>query len=259
MKIALTDKVAVVTGGSRGIGEAIAEAFALSGADVVIVSRRSEKLAAAAKRINELAGSKKASWVAANVSDPAGLEQVLSHCSQRYGAVHILVNGAAANPYFGPTADIEVQALKKILDVNLASVHMWISAFWSKFWKDSAESASCINIASIGGMVVERGIGLYNVSKAGVIHLTRQFANELGPRVRVNSISPGLVKTEFARALWEGWGDKIAQTLPLARLGEPSDISGAALFLASDEMSGWITGTNIVVDGGAMVRSSSID
>ncbi len=257
MEITLAHKVAVVTGGSRGIGEAIAELFAMCGADVVLVSRRPEKLTAAAQRINELTGSDRATWVATNVSDRGGLEEVVSLCRDRYGKVDILVNGAAANPYFGPTMEIGGSAVRKILEVNLEAAQMWISEFWSAFWADSAGTASCINIASIGGMVVEGGIGFYNVSKAAIIHLTRQLACELGPRVRVNSISPGLVKTEFARALWEGWGDQVAKSLPLGRLGEPNDISGVALFLASD-LSGWMTGANIVVDGGALVRAASI-
>ena len=256
MEITLTNKVAVVTGGSRGIGEAIAEQFALSGAHVVLVSRRAERLEAAALRINDLIGAERVTWVATNVAHSDGISEVIAHCRSHFGYVHILVNGAAANPYFGPVVEIEHPALKKILEVNIESLQMWIAEFWSNFWSASSGTASCINIASIGGMIVENGIGMYNVSKAGVIHLTRQLANELAPRVRVNSISPGLVRTEFARALWESWGDQIAQRLPLGRIGEPKDISGAALFLAS-EMSSWITGTNIVVDGGALVRGDS--
>ncbi len=256
MDVSLNNKVAVITGGSRGIGEAIAEIFAQSGATVVLVSRKPENLVATSQRINEMVGGERVGWVAANVSDPVGLEQVISYCKSKYGFAHILVNGAAANPYYGSTVDIERSAVRKILEVNLEAVQMWTSEFWSAFWKDSTEHASCINIASIGGMIIEQGIGFYNVSKAGLIHLTRQLANELAPRVRVNSISPGLVRTEFARTLWENWGDRLANSLPLGRIGEPSDISGVALFLACD-LSGWMTGANIVVDGGALVRSTS--
>ncbi|TAN24814.1 MAG: SDR family oxidoreductase [Actinomycetota bacterium] len=256
MEISLSNKVAVITGGSSGIGEAIAESFALSGATVILVSRKSEKLRAAAQKINNKAGAEKASWIAANVSDPAGLQHVVAQCKGEFGFVDILVNGAAANPYFGSTVNLELSAMRKILEVNLEAVQMWTSEFWSNFWSRGQRPASSINIASIGGMIVGEGIGFYNVSKAGVIHLTRQLANELAPDVRVNSISPGLVKTEFARALWEKWGEQLAESLPLKRIGEPKDISGAALFLASD-LSGWITGTNLVVDGGALVRGLS--
>lgn len=258
MEISLTNKVAVVTGGSRGIGEAISELLARSGARVVIVSRKPEKLLAASERINSRIGSDQVVWVAANVSDPAGLREVVSSCRREYGFVDILVNGAAANPHFGPVVEIEPSAARKTLQVNLESVQMWVSEFWSNFWRGSGRAASCINIASIGGMTVEEGIGFYNVSKAALIQLTKQLAYELAPSVRVNSISPGLVKTEFARALWEGSGEAIAQRLPLRRLGEPKDIAGAALFLAS-ELSLWVTGTNIVVDGGALVRSFPSD
>ncbi len=256
MEISLSNKVAVITGGSSGIGEAIAESFAFSGARVLLVSRKSEKLRAAAQKINQGVGADKASWIAANVSDPSGLQHVVAHCKREFGFVDILVNCAAANPYFGSTVSIELSAMRKILEVNLEAVQMWTSELWSNFWSNSQRPASCINIASIGGMIVEQGIGFYNVSKAGVIHLTRQLANELAPGVRVNSISPGLVKTEFARALWERWGEQLAESLPLKRIGEPQDVSGAALFLASD-LSRWITGTNLVVDGGALVRGLS--
>ncbi|NNN19937.1 MAG: SDR family oxidoreductase [Acidimicrobiaceae bacterium] len=257
MEISLRGKVAVITGGSSGIGEAIAETFALSGANVVLVSRKAEKARLAAEKINRLVGHKKAVWIAANVSDPEGLQSVVDSCKSNFGFVNILVNGAAANPYFGQTVNIERSVMRKILEVNLEAVEMWISEFWSNFWSQSHETASCINIASIGGLTVESGIGFYNVSKAGIIHLTKQLANELAPRVRVNSISPGLVRTEFARALWENWEDQLAKILPLGRIGEPRDITGAALFLAS-ELSSWVTGTNIVVDGGALVRSVSL-
>lgn len=257
MNISLNDRVAVISGGSRGIGAAIASAYAGAGAKVVIVSRKADSLAETADRINTEVGSESVIGIAANSADPAGLERVLDYCKEAFGYVDVLVNCAAANPYFGPLSGIGTSAVRKILEVNLESVQLWISQFWAHFWSTSELTASCINIASIGGMSVESGIGFYNVSKAGVIHLTRQFAYELSPRVRVNSISPGLVRTDFARALWENGEETIAKALPLRRIGEPGDIAGPALFLASD-MSSWITGINLVVDGGALIRGLSL-
>lgn len=254
MEISLEGRHAVVTGGSRGIGFAIADVLAGCGARVLLVARKADELNRAVDAINAGSAVPRAVGFAGNVSDQAVLDDVISYCRDRFGSVEILVNAAAANPYFGPTVDISEAAMRKIFTINLESLHHWIAGFWHGFWKDASIQASCINIASVGGMGVEPGIGAYNASKAAVIHLTRQLANELAPNVRVNSISPGLVKTEFARALWEGREDDIASSLPLGRVGEPDDVAGAAIYLAGD-MSRWTTGCNIVVDGGAMVRS----
>lgn len=258
MDISLRDRVAVVTGGSRGIGGAIAEILAKCGAQVVVVARKEDQLKEFVNELNCSLGEVRVSWVAANVSDELALGGIVDFCTERFGYVDILVNGAAANPHFGPMHSIDSKAMKKILEVNLESAQAWISHFWTSFWRDSVRGASCINIASIGGIATEQGIGFYNVSKAALLHLTRQFASELGPRVRVNSISPGLVRTEFARALWENYESSFANKLPLGRIGEPADIAGAALFLASD-LSKWVTGTNVIVDGGALVKGFGLE
>lgn len=254
MDIGLKGRVALITGGSRGIGEAIAKAFAFNGVSVVIVARKEESLRRCAEQINQSVGEQRVVWIAANVTDGEGLARTQDFCRERFGFVDILVNGAATNPHFGPLVETDGPAAKKIWEVNVDAPQRWISAFWKDFWANSEMGVSCINIASVGGMVTEAGIGLYNVSKAALIHLTKQYASELGPRVRVNSISPGLVRTDFARALWEASESRLADTLPLGRIGEPEDISGAALYLASD-LSSWVTGTNIVVDGGALARN----
>ena len=164
-----------------------------------------------------------------------------------------LVNNAATNPYFGPIIDIDQGRADKTVRVNQSGYLEWTQAAWRAGMAD--HGGVVLNIASIGGLTVEGGIGWYNVTKAAVIHLTAQLAGELGPAVRVNAIAPGLVKTQLARALWEPGEEKIAQRLPSRRLGEPADIANAALFLCSDAAS-WITGETLVVDGGSLCIAS---
>jgi NAD(P)-dependent dehydrogenase (short-subunit alcohol dehydrogenase family) len=241
-------KVAVVTGGSRGIGRAIATRFAAEGASVMIASRNENSLRTTA---SEIAGE--VSWTVANAGDPEAAEACLAGTVARYGGVDILVNNAATNPYFGPTVDIDPARAVKTMTVNTLGPLSWIQAAWRA---GMCEAGGCVvNIASIGGFTVEPNIGFYNVTKAALIHLTAQLASELGPRVRVNAVAPGLVKTEMARALWEPIETAFSTTLPMRRLGEVYDIASAAFFLASDE-AGWITGHTLVVDGGATVSGA---
>lgn len=254
MEISLEEKVALITGGSRGIGRAIGELFARCGARVVLSSRKAESLEQACIEIEQATGSKSVSYVVGNAGNEEVPRRVVAEVLAQHGSLDVLVNNAGTNPHFGSVMDISPSQADKVTQVNLRGVLLWTQAAWNMYWKDEFESeGSVINMASIGGLSVDKGIAFYNVSKAGVIHLTRQMAAELGPRVRVNSISPGLVKTDMARALWETHGDAIGSALPLGRLGEPADIANAALFLASS-MSSWMTGENIVVDGGALVR-----
>jgi NAD(P)-dependent dehydrogenase (short-subunit alcohol dehydrogenase family) len=245
MDLRLDDKVALVTGGSRGIGLAIARGLAESGARVMISSRKADVLEAAAAGIDG-----EVAWYAANAGDPDAAEACVADTVERLGGLDILVNNAATNPYMGPIIDIGLGQADKTVQVNQRGVLVWTQAAWRAAMAE--HGGSVINIASIGGMSSDGMIGYYNVTKAAVIHLTRQLAFELGPAVRVNGIAPGLVKTDFARALWEGpGGAHVANGLPLKRLGEPEDIAGAAVFLSSDAAS-WITGQTIVVDGGAL-------
>jgi NAD(P)-dependent dehydrogenase (short-subunit alcohol dehydrogenase family) len=162
----------------------------------------------------------------------------------------VLVNNAATNPYMGRMIDIDLPRLDKTYDVNLRGAFVWSQLAWRAAME--ANGGSIINVASIGGMSVETSIGHYNVTKAALLHLSRSLAKELAPSVRVNAIAPGLVKTDMARALWEGNEEAVSAMVPLARLGEPSDIAAAALFLASDAAS-WVTGTALVVDGGMLL------
>jgi NAD(P)-dependent dehydrogenase (short-subunit alcohol dehydrogenase family) len=168
----------------------------------------------------------------------------------RFGRVDILVNNAAVNPYMGPSIDVDLPRFDKTVQVNLRGPLVWTQLAWNAWMKE--HGGSVINIASVGGLTGEPSIGIYNMTKAGLLHLTRSLAVDLGPGVRVNAIAPGLVKTDFARGLWEEHEELLGRRLPTQRLGEPEDIAGAALFLASD-LSSWMTGQVIVVDGGAMV------
>ncbi len=169
----------------------------------------------------------------------------------RFGDLDILVNNAGTNPYFGPMLDIDLARAQKTFEVNQLSVLTWTAAAVK-----AGLRGSVINIASVGGLSVEPNIGWYNVTKAAVLHITRQLSFELAPDIRVNALAPGLVKTKLAAALWEGPGeDRIAAHVPLRRLGVPDDVATAALFLAS-EASSWVTGQTFVVDGGTTLQPS---
>ncbi len=238
-------KVAVVTGASRGIGLATAEAFIKAGAEVVLVSRDEAVLAQVQQRLGE-----KSSYLAVNMGHIEDVGKVVDYVMTKYTKVDILVNNAAANPYFGNLADMGLTLEQKTLDVNLLGPFELIKLFYNSYMKDNG--GNIINVASVGGLQVEWNIGFYNVTKAALIHMTRQLGAEMGPKVRVNAIAPGLVKTKLAQILWEDNESEIAQRLPLKRIGIPEDIANIALFLASD-LSSWMTGQVIVVDGGASI------
>jgi NAD(P)-dependent dehydrogenase (short-subunit alcohol dehydrogenase family) len=250
MNLRLDGKVALVTGASKGIGLAIARGFADAGASVMLSSRKADRLEAAAATLKPDGGD--VAWFAANAGDEAAPEAATAATIERFGAVDILVNNAGTNPYMGPTLGISVSQMDKTHAVNQRAIVLWTAAVWHAWMRE--HGGSVINIASVGGMHVDQGaIGYYNVTKAAVLHLSKQLANEVAPNVRVNAISPGLVKTDFARALWEPNEAASASMIPMKRIGEPDDIGGAAVFLASDAAS-WITGQNLVVDGGALLR-----
>ncbi len=246
MDVRLDGRVALITGGSRGIGLAIAQEMAASGARVMISSRKAEGLEAAVATLDG-----EGAWFAANAGDPDDAAACVAATVERFGTVDILVNNAATNPYMGKTIDIDRPRLDKTISVNFAGPLMWTQLAWQASMRE--RGGTVLNIASIGGMSVETSIGAYNATKAALLHLTRTLAAELAPAVRVNAIAPGLVKTDMARALWEPNEAAIAKTLPMQRLGEPADIGHAAVFLCSDAAS-WITGTSLVVDGGALLH-----
>jgi NAD(P)-dependent dehydrogenase (short-subunit alcohol dehydrogenase family) len=253
MQTGLAGKTTVITGASRGIGKAIAMAFAGQGANVVLASRRQESLDAVAAEMAAKYPDVGVLAKAAHAGEPEQAAACIDAAVQRFGGIDVLVNNAGTNPHYGPLVDIEPAAAAKTVQVNQFAVVLWTQLAWKAGMQQ--HGGVVINMASIGGLLTEPGLGYYNATKAAVIHLTRQFATELAPNVRVNAIAPGVVRTHLARGLWENHEQQLAERLPLGRIGEPDDIADAALFLAGDA-SRWMTGQTLVVDGGATIRSS---
>jgi NAD(P)-dependent dehydrogenase (short-subunit alcohol dehydrogenase family) len=249
VEVSLHGKVAIVTGASRGIGWAIAANFAAAGAKVMLTSRKEAALEAAARGIDG-----ETAIHASNAGDPAAAAACVRATLERFGAVDVLVNNAATNPHFGATLEVDEGRYDKTFQVNLRGPVFWSKAVWDAWMKE--HPGVILNVASVGGLRAEYGLGVYNVTKAGLIHLTRQLAGELGP-TRVVGIAPGLVRTDFARVLVDTVGDTLAASLPTRRIGEPQDIADLATFLCSDRAS-WITGETYVIDGGAGVRSGAM-
>jgi NAD(P)-dependent dehydrogenase (short-subunit alcohol dehydrogenase family) len=250
MSTSLEGRVALVTGASRGIGLAIAHRLVDAGARVVISSRRQENLDEA---ISTFEDPSRVWAVAAHVGSRVEAQRLVAATIEHFGSLDILVNNAGTNPYFGPLVDIDDALMQKTYEVNQASIVTHTSAAWHHWMKE--HGGVVLNIASVGGLGPEPGIGWYNVTKAAVIHLTKQLAWELAPTVRVNAIAPGLVRTELARKLWDEHGESIATRIPLRRLGEPDDIAAMALMLVGDDSS-WTTGQTIVIDGGSTNQPS---
>jgi len=249
----LTGRVAIVTGSSRGIGRAIAERLAEHGARVVISSRKQPACEEVANAINERHGEERAIAIAASISDKAALQAMVDETMQRLGRIDVLVCNAASNPYYGPLGGIADDQFRKILDNNVLSNH-WLIQMCSPQMIERRDG-SIIIVSSIGGLRGSTTIGAYNVSKAADFQLARNLAHEFGPHgVRVNCIAPGLIRTDFARALWEDPKtlERATVGVPLRRIGEPDEIAGAAVYLAS-KASSFTTGQKIVCDGGAVI------
>jgi NAD(P)-dependent dehydrogenase (short-subunit alcohol dehydrogenase family) len=245
MEITLDGKVALVTGASKGIGKSIAATMAAAGAKVMINSRKLDALEAAR---SEMTGDVEV--FAMNAGDPGAGVAAVQATIERFGALDILVNNAAANPYYGPTLEVDEPRYDKTFQVNMKAPLFWSKAAWDLAFVD--RPGVIVNIASVGGLRTDGGgLGVYNVTKAALIHLTRQLAAELGP-TRVVGIAPGLVKTDFAKVLVDSFGDALARRMPTRRLGEPQDIANLVAFVASD-LGSWITGETYVIDGGAGV------
>jgi NAD(P)-dependent dehydrogenase (short-subunit alcohol dehydrogenase family) len=244
----LSGKVALVTGASRGIGSAIADSLAEHGAQVVLSSRKQADLDAEAARINEKHGEK-ATAIAAHAGRPEELERLVDAVMERFSRIDILINNAATNPYMGPVLGAELAAWDKTFEVNLRGVFILTRLVYGASMEQ--HGGAIVNVASIGGLRPGIGLGIYNVTKAGVIMLTRQLARELGGKVRVNAVAPGVIKTRFAEALWanEAILDRILAANPMGRIGVPEEVAAAVLFLASDAAS-YVNGEVLVVDGG---------
>lgn len=249
----LTGKVVLVTGSTKGIGLAIAEACAQFGARVVISSRKADRCDAVAAGIVEAGGQAVA--IPCNVSDPEAIDHLAQAALEHWGRVDVLVCNAAVNPYFGPLATIPDDAYDKIMNTNVKS-NLWLC---NKVLPQMAErkDGAVVIVSSIGGLKGHDKLGAYGLSKAADMQLARNLAVEWGRHnIRVNCIAPGLVRTDMARALWEN-PDTYAQAIesyPLGRIGEPIDIAGAAVFLASPA-GRFVTGQTLVADGGVTIGS----
>lgn len=253
----LSGKVALITGSSRGIGRAIALRLAQHGARVVVSSRKADACEKVAAEIRAAGGE--ALVVPCNISDKAQLQALVDATNKAFGRIDILVCNAAVNPYFGPSLDIPDDAFDKIMQCNIKSNH-WLCNMVAPGMAARGEGGAIVIISSIGGLIGSSLLGAYGISKAADMALARNLAVEWGGKaIRANCIAPGLIKTDFARALWENpdIAKKATQGYALKRVGDPDEIAGAAVFLASRAGS-FTTGQTIVIDGGGMINMQSV-
>ena len=245
MEVRVDGKVALVTGASRGIGEAVAAELLASGArGVVVTSRKPDNVEAAAERLGE---PDRVLPVVAKADDPEHAAEAVRRTVEHFGSCDILVNNAGTNPVAGPLSDVDVGGVEKTFAVNQMGPLLYGREAWNQWM--GRHGGAVVNVASVAGLAPSPLLGAYNVSKAALIHLTRQQALEMARGVRVNAVAPAVVKTFMARALWEGREDEGGRPHPLGRLGEVEDVAAAVVFLVSDRAS-WITGVTLPVDGG---------
>ncbi|MFE9788290.1 SDR family oxidoreductase [Nocardia salmonicida] len=237
-------KTAIVTGASRGIGFGIAERLVADGAKVVITARTQDALDDAVER---LGGAEHALGVAGRADDIEHQADAVGRAIAAFGSVDLLVNNTGINPVYGPMIEMDLQAARKIIEVNCLAALSWAQQA-HKAWMDE-HGGAVVNVSSVAGVRPAPGIGFYGASKAMLTYITQELAVELGPNIRVNAVAPAVVKTKFATALYEGREQELAETYPLKRLGVPEDIAGAVAFLLSADAA-WITGQLLVVDGG---------
>ncbi|HOC92576.1 MAG TPA: glucose 1-dehydrogenase [bacterium] len=248
-KFRLDGKKAIVTGASRGIGQEIAIALAEAGADVAVCGRKPETLEPVAQEIR--ARGREALPIACHVGKSDQIKPFLDEVYAKFGKVDILVNNAATNPIFGPTLNADEKAFDTIMATNLKGPFLLSLEVGKRMLKEKTRG-SIINISSIAGITPGMGLGVYSVSKAGLIMLTKVLAHEWGAAgIRVNSVAPGVIKTKFSAALWsnEAILNEVKKGYPLGRIGEPDEVPGAVVYLASDASS-FVTGQTILVDGG---------
>jgi NAD(P)-dependent dehydrogenase (short-subunit alcohol dehydrogenase family) len=243
----LAGRAAIVTGASRGIGAAIAGALCQEGASVVLTARTQEAAETAAAAIGD-----RAVGVAAHATDEAAAQACVAFALDRFGRLDILVNNAGTNPAFGPMVDQDHGRFTKTMDVNLWAPLLWTGMAW-RAWMGE-HGGSIINTSALGAYAPRTNLGVYNVSKAALIHMTRHLAMELAPKVRVNAVAPGVVRTRLSEVLWKNAEAHAAAGTPLGRIGEPEDVAPAVTFLASDAAS-WITGETLLIDGGQLLSA----
>ena len=241
----MTGRTAVVTGASRGIGLAIAQALVLRGANVVITARKSAALLKAAAGLDADA---RVVAVAGNAADPAHRAETVTAALERFGSLDMVVNNTGINPHYGPLVEADLSAVRKVLDTNVVAALGWVQEAHERWM--GAHGGAVVNVASAAGLRAAPMIGAYAVSKAALVHLTEQLAVELAPRVRVNAVAPAVVRTRFAEKLYEHEAS-VAARYPLRRIGVPEDVAGAVCFLLSDEAA-WITGQTLILDGGLL-------
>ena len=237
-------KTAIITGASRGIGFAIGERLVSEGARVVITARKPEALENA---VAQLGGSDVALGVAGRADDEEHQAAAVATAIERFGSADILVNNTGINPAFGPLIELDLEIARKTVNVNVVAALAWAQQVHRQWMAE--HGGAIVNIASIGGVRPSPMIAYYGATKAMLIHITANLAVELAPHIRVNAVAPGVVKTKFAAALYEGHEEETAAAYPLKRLGVPEDVASAVAFLLSDEAS-WITGELLVIDGG---------
>lgn len=237
-------KVAMITGASRGIGLAVARRIVAEGGQVVITGRKQESLDAAVAGLGPAA-----TGVAGRADDAEHRAAAYAHVAERHGRLDHLVNNTGINPVYGPLLQTDHAAAAKIIEVNVLA-----ALEWTRDAVAAGLTSSVVNVASVAGISASPNLGLYGISKAALINLTVQLAAELAPRIRVNAVAPAVIKTVFARALYEGREEQAAAAYPLARLGEPDDVAGPVSFLLSDD-GAWVTGQTMIIDGGASIGS----